>query len=152
MNNNSAGANKSAYDFERVISGIGNAGLFKESVGTLSVFKSHIPGNLTLNMRRLPILSSNLADIMPLILDYSKNNDVSSLELRSRCLEKSHLNLFSCENLNYNSFICGASGSGKSFLMNAILMSQLTDESKSRLCIFDVGGSVSRMKLHKVAA
>jgi type IV secretory pathway VirB4 component len=145
LNSDSDKVNKSAYDFERVISGIGNAGLFKESVGTLSVFKSHIPGNPTLNMRRLPILSSNLADIMPLILDYSKNNDVSSLELRSRCMEKSHLNLFSSENLNYNSFICGASGSGKSFLMNAILMSQLTDESKSRLCIFDVGGSYRKI-------
>lgn len=145
LNNNPVAAHKSAYDFERVISGIGNAGLFKEGVGTLSVFKSHVPGNLTLNIRRLPILSSNLADVMPLILDYSKNNDVSSLELRSRSLEKSHLNLFSNENLNYNSFICGASGSGKSFLMNGILMSQLTDESKSRLCIFDVGGSYRKI-------
>jgi type IV secretory pathway VirB4 component len=57
----------------------------------------------------------------------------------------SHLNLFSKENLNFNSFICGASGSGKSFLMNAILSSTMTDESKTRLCIFDIGGSYRRV-------
>ncbi|MCB0413360.1 MAG: hypothetical protein KDD50_03445, partial [Bdellovibrionales bacterium] len=36
-----------ARDFERVISGIGNAGLFLESVGSLPVFRSHLPGNNT---------------------------------------------------------------------------------------------------------
>lgn len=135
----------SSYNFERVISGIGNAGLFREGVGTLTVFQSHIPTNKTLNIRRLPILSSNLVEILPLFLDYSQTNDPSSLELRSRNLEKCNLNLFSKENLNYNAFICGSSGSGKSFLMSSILTSQLTDEPLSRICIFDVGGSYRKI-------
>lgn len=134
-----------ARDFERLVSGIGNAGLFLEGVGTLPVLKSHIPGNKVLGIRKVPILSQNLADLMPLLQDYSRTNDKSHLDLRSRSGERCHLNLFSKENLNHNSFICGASGSGKSFLMNAILSSTLTDDSKSRLCIFDVGGSYRRI-------
>lgn len=145
LNKSKNEALESAYNFERVISGIGNAGLFKEGVGTLPAFKSHIPTNKFLSMRKLPILSNNLAEMLPLFLDYSTQQENSSLELRSRNLEKCNLNLFSPENLNFNSFICGASGSGKSFLMNAMLLSQLKDEPKSRLCIFDVGGSYRKI-------
>lgn len=134
-----------ARDFERMISGIGNAGLFLEGVGTLPVLKSHIPGNKMMGIRKLPILTENLAHLLPILHDYSRLNDRSHLELRSRSGEVSHLNLFSKENLNYNSFICGASGSGKSFLMNAILTSTLKDDLNSRLCIFDVGGSYRRI-------
>lgn len=134
-----------ANDFERVISGIGNAGLYPESLGSLPVMASHLPGGKTLGIRKLPILSENLSQILPLLHDFSRSNDTSFLALRSRSNEVSHLNLFSKENLNFNSFICGASGSGKSFLMNAILSSLLKDDAKTRLCIFDIGGSYRRI-------
>ncbi|MBL7716628.1 MAG: hypothetical protein JNL01_14280 [Bdellovibrionales bacterium] len=134
-----------ARDMERVVSGIGNAGIFMEGIGTLPVFQSHIPGNKVLGIRKLPVLSENLAHMLPIFHDYSRQNDSSTLQLRSRSDEKSNLNLFSKENLNYNSFICGASGSGKSFLMNAILLSTLKDDSRTRLCIFDVGGSYRKI-------
>lgn len=127
-----------AHDLERVVSGIGNAGLYPEGLGTLPVAKSHIPGNKMLGIRKMPILSENLSHMVPLLHNYSRTNDRSSLELRSQSGEVSHLNLFSKENLNYNSFICGASGSGKSFLMNAILTSNLKDVKNTRICIFDV--------------
>ncbi len=132
-------------ELERAISGIGNAGLYPEELGSLPVIVSHIPGNETLSIRKLPILSQNLAQIFPLLHDYSRQNEFSSLELRSRSNEVSHLNLFSKENLNFNAFICGASGSGKSFLMNAILSSLLKDETRTRLCIFDIGGSYRKI-------
>lgn len=132
-------------DFERVVSGIGNAGLYPEGLGSLPVIASHLPGGKPLGIRKLPILSENLAHVFPILHDYSRSNDSSSLALRSRSDEVSHLNLFSKENLNFNSFICGASGSGKSFLMNAILSSVLKDESRTRLCIFDIGGSYRKI-------
>ncbi|MBK9322402.1 MAG: DUF87 domain-containing protein [Bdellovibrionaceae bacterium] len=132
-------------DFERVVSGLGNAGLYPEGLGTLPVMLSHLPGGIPLGIRKLPILTENLAQILPLLHDYSRSNDSSFLELRSRSDELSHLNLFSKENLNFNSFICGASGSGKSFLMNAILSSTLKDDPNTRLCIFDIGGSYRRI-------
>lgn len=134
-----------ANNFERTVSGIGNAGLYLEGVGSLPVIASHLPSGQTLGIRKLPILSENLAQVFPLIHDYSRSNDFSSLALRSRSEEVSHLNLFSKENLNFNSFICGASGSGKSFLMNAILSSALKDEARTKLCIFDIGGSYRRI-------
>lgn len=137
--------NAMAKEFERVVSGVGNAGIYLEEIGTLPVLKSHIPGNKPLGIRKLPILSENLAHLFPFFHDFSRSNDSSALSLRSRSGEISHLNLFSKENLNYNAFICGASGSGKSFLMNAILSAVLQDDPKSRLCIFDVGGSYRKI-------
>lgn len=134
-----------AREMERLVSGVGNAGLFLEGIGTQPVLKSHIPGNRVLGIRKLPILSGNLAHVLPLFLDYSRTNDRSALKLRSRCGEDSTLNLFSQENLNFNAFICGASGSGKSFLMNAILSGALEDEKDLRLCIFDIGGSYRKI-------
>ena len=134
-----------AHNLERVVSGVGNAGLYLENLGSLPVITSHFPGGKPLGIRKLPILSENLAQIFPLLHDFSRSNDESSLALRSRTDEVSHLNLFSKENLNFNSFICGASGSGKSFLMNAILTSMLRDEPRTRLCIFDIGGSYRRI-------
>lgn len=134
-----------AHELERLVSGVGNAGLFIEGIGTLPILQSHLPGNRMLSIRTLPILSENLSHILPVIHDYSRANEPSSLTLQSRTGEISNLNLFSKENLNFNAFICGASGSGKSFLMNAILSSLLKDEPKARLCIFDVGGSYRRI-------
>lgn len=134
-----------AREIERVVSGIGNAGLFLEGVGSLPVLRSHLPGNRTLGIRTLPILSENLSHLLPIFHDYSRVNDPSYLSLRSRSGEQSHLNLFSKENLNFNAFICGSSGAGKSFLMNAILTSIIKDEPNSRLCIFDVGGSYRKI-------
>lgn len=134
-----------ANGFERIVSGIGNAGIYPEGIGSLPVIESHLPGSKALGIRKLPILSENLAQIFPLLHDYSRSNDCSTLALRSRSEEVSHLNLFSRENLNFNSFICGASGSGKSFLMNAILSSAIRDEPRTRLCIFDIGGSYRRI-------
>lgn len=134
-----------AREMERLVSGVGNAGLFMEGVGSLPVLKSHIPGNRVLGIRKLPVLSGNFCHLLPLFLDYSRINDASEIPLRSRSGEVSTLNFFSRENLNFNALICGASGSGKSFLMNAILSATLRDEPDSRLCIFDIGGSYRKI-------
>ncbi len=136
---------EASNEFEKAISGVGNAGIYQERVGSLPVFVSHVPGNKILRIRTLPILSDNLAHLLPVMCDYSRANDESSLPLQSRNRERSHLNLFSSENLNFNAFICGATGAGKSFLMNAILSSLLKDEPNTRLCIFDIGGSYRKI-------
>lgn len=132
-------------ELEKAVAGVGNAGLYQEQIGSLPVFVSHIPGNKMMKIRTLPILSENFAHLLPLLSDYSRINERSSLPLQSRNRERSHLNLFSKENLNFNAFICGASGSGKSFLMNAVLSSLLKDEAQTRLCIFDIGGSYRKL-------
>lgn len=145
VSNHPSRSDEMVNEFERVVAGIGNAGIYTEEAGSLPVITSHLPGGKTLNIRKLPILSENLAHIFPLILDYSRCNDESALALRSRNGEVSNLNLFSKQNLNFNAFCCGTSGSGKSYLMNAILASTLKDEPNTRLCIFDIGGSYRRI-------
>jgi hypothetical protein len=129
--------------------GIGNSGFFQEGIGCLPVLKSHIPGNQAMRIRTLPILSGNLAEILPLIHDYSRIHDSSALELLARSGEQSNFNLFSEANLNFNGLVCGASGSGKSFLMNAVISAGLKDEPGMKLCIFDVGGSYKKLVSEK---
>lgn len=133
-----------ARNLERSISGVGNAGLFTEQVGTLPVLESHLPGSKIMRIRTLPILSENLAEILPFSHDYSRTHDQSNLQLRSRSLEVSNLNVFSKQNINFNAFVCGATGAGKSFFMNAMLSSMLIDEPRLRISIYDVGGSYRR--------
>lgn len=130
-----------AKELVGVAAGIGNAGLYLEGVGVLPVLKSHIPGNRVLKIRQLPILSGNLSHLIPVMLDYSRLHDPSPLKLRSRCGEVSNLGLFSKANLNFNGLICGSSGAGKSFLMNSLIEANLAEEPKTKLCVFDVGGS-----------
>ena len=137
-----------ANEMTRLGAGLGNAGVFLEELGTLPVFQSHLPGSPILSARKVPILTGNFSDLVPLLHDYSRINEDSSLTLTSRTHEKSHLDLFSKENLNFNSFICGASGAGKSFLMQAILSSFSEDNPEGRICIFDVGGSYKRLIKH----
>ena len=137
-----------ANELSRIGAGLGNAGVFIEELGVLPTFQSHLPAGKILNARKMSILSGNFAEIVPFLHDYSRINDDSALTLTSRTLEKSHLNLFSSENLNFNSFICGASGSGKSFLMQAILSSFSDNNPSGRICIFDVGGSYKKLISH----
>lgn len=134
-----------AREVERQLSGVGNAGLFKEGVGSLPVLKSHIPGNRPLRLRNLPILSGNLAHMLPLFLENATSQSGEGLKLASRNNELSFFDLFSRENLNFNAFICGASGSGKSFLMNSCIADLKARKPSARVFIFDVGGSYQKL-------
>lgn len=124
------------------------AGLFMEGLGTLPVLRAHMPGAKGLSVRELPMLSGNITHLMPLILDYNRHQDPASLKFVSRCAEMSHLNLFSRTNLNFNAFVAGASGSGKSFLMNSLLAGFRADHPKGSIAIFDVGGSYRKLVRH----
>ncbi|NDF16127.1 hypothetical protein EB061_12550, partial [bacterium] len=67
------------------------SGVFIESLGTLPVLRSHMPGAKSLSVRELPMLSGNLAHLMPFLLDYGRQQEPSSLKFVSRCAEVSHL-------------------------------------------------------------
>ena len=136
------------HSFVADINGSSGAGFFVEGLGTLPVLRSHIVGAKSLAVRELPMLSGNLAQIIPLFLDYSREQDASSLRFVSRCGEVSHLNFMASTNLNFNAFVAGASGSGKSFLMNSMLASFIVDHPKGNITIFDVGGSYRKLVNH----
>ncbi|MBS1982742.1 MAG: hypothetical protein JST16_01105 [Bdellovibrionales bacterium] len=124
------------------------AGLYVEEIGTLPVLKSHLPGQPMLPARELTMLTGNLAHCLPILMDYTREQTPGSLKFLSRSGEISHLNLFSPTNLNFNAFVCGASGSGKSFLMNSILASFMADFENGAISIFDVGGSYRKLVGH----
>jgi type IV secretory pathway VirB4 component len=125
------------------------AGVFIESLGTLPVLRAHMPGAKSLSVRELPILSGNLAHLMPFLLDYGRQQEPSSLKFVSRCGEVSHLNFFSgSTNNSFNSFLAGASGSGKSFLVNSLLAGFRADHHSGSVAIFDVGGSYRKLVKH----
>ncbi len=124
-------------------------GLFIEGLGTLPTLRSHMPGAKSLSVRELPMLSGNLAHLMPFVLDYGRQQEASSLKFVSRSAEVSHLNLFSATtNHSFNSFVAGASGSGKSFLVNSILAGFRADHPEGSVAIFDVGGSYRKLVQH----
>lgn len=125
-----------------------DCGLFVENLGTLPVFQSHLPGAPLLKARSIPFLSKNLAHLLPLVFDYSRRNDASELPLVSRSDERCTLNLFSAGNHNFNGFVCGASGSGKSFFMTALMSAFKKEFPQGRVYIFDIGGSYRRMVRH----
>lgn len=124
------------------------AGLYIEGLGTLPVLRAHMPGTKALNVRELPMLSGNITHLMPLVLDYNRHQEAASLKFVSRCAEMSHFNLFSKTNLNFNAFVAGASGSGKSFLMNSLLAGFRADHPDGSIAIFDVGGSYRKLVHH----
>ena len=128
--------------------GTTGAGFFIESLGTLPVFKAHMPGGKSVGVRELQMLSGNLAHMMPLFLDYGRQQEGSNLKFVSRCGEVSHMNFFAPTNLNFNAFLCGASGSGKSFLMNSVLAGFREDDPNGSIAVFDVGGSYRKLIRH----
>jgi len=127
------------------VSGASGTGFYVEGVGNLPILKSHMPGAKPLQVREQSMLSGNLAHLLPVFMDYGRQQDQSQLRFVSRCAEVSNLNFFSKTNLNFNSFVCGASGSGKSFLMNSLLAGFLSDHADGSIAIFDVGGSYRKL-------
>lgn len=125
-----------------------DCGLFVENLGTFPVFQSHLPGAPVLKARSIPFLSGNLGHLLPLVFDYSRRSAPSDLPLVSRTGERCTLNLFSGGNQNFNGFVCGASGSGKSFFMTALMSAFKKEFPKGRIYIFDIGGSYRRMVRH----
>lgn len=135
--------NRSALLASKISSSVG-AGFYCEEVGTLPVLRSHIPLAQSLSLREHRVLSKNLAHMLPLFCDYTRLQDKSMLALSSPSSELCYLNLFSKQNINFNAFVCGSSGSGKSFLVNSLLASATKEIPDTQITIFDIGGSYNK--------
>ena len=120
-----------------------DAQLIEERYNLLNAFIASHPGNPRFNLRRLWLLSRNYADLS--FLFGSKAG-----ESRNGALNGPYMSVFESShgtpfyfNIPYDgvahTFVTGATGSGKSFLMNFLL----TDVQKYRpyTFIFDLGGS-----------
>ncbi len=117
--------------------------LFVESYNQLNAYFATIPGNYTLNLRKLYLLNSNYADLSFLftILPGEKHNSYLNAEylavLETDNSTPYYLNLHNSEVAH--TLILGMTGSGKSYLANFVL--QNAQKYTPQTYIFDIGGS-----------
>ncbi len=107
-----------------------------ETLDALPMFVSCLPGNSTENYHRLMVKTSNAASFINLTNFYRGYN--RGVLLKNRNNEPVLLDYFD-QNLNsWNSIIIGPTGTGKSYLMQSILLQML--EQGVKVFGIDVGG------------
>ena len=117
--------------------------LLEEHYNLLNAFFATIPGNWAFNLRRLYLLNTNLADLSFLFT-------IHTGEARNRHLNSEYLAILETDQatpyyLNLHNqdvahtLILGATGSGKSFLLNFLI--QHLQKYEPQTYIFDLGGS-----------
>jgi type IV secretion system protein VirB4 len=120
-----------------------DAALFDERYNLLNAWLAAVPGNNIYNLRRFWLMNTNHADLAFLFSH-------STGETWNNHLDREYLALFETDhgspyffNLHWgdiaHSLILGATGSGKSFLLNFLLTHLQKYEPFT--CIFDLGGS-----------
>jgi len=120
-----------------------DAALFDERYNLLNAWLAAVPGNSFYNLRRFWLMNTNHADLAFLFSH-------STGETWNRHLDREYLALFETDhgspyffNLHWgdiaHTVILGATGSGKSFLLNFLLTHLQKYEPFT--CIFDLGGS-----------
>lgn len=121
--------------------------LLQETYNVLNAYLAVIPGNNLYNLRRMLITAVNYADISFLFT-------VSTGDRRNEHLNAEYLTLFETQhntpyyfNLHYkdvaHTLITGATGSGKSFLLNFLLTN--AQKYDPYTFIFDLGGSYKNL-------
>jgi type IV secretion/conjugal transfer VirB4 family ATPase len=117
--------------------------LYEESYNLLNAWLAVVPGNATHNLRRLPLLNTNYADLSFLF-------SLHTGQRWSRHLNQEYLAAFETEhqtpyfwNLHYedvgHTLMLGATGSGKSFLLNFLITH--AQKYDPITVLFDLGGS-----------
>lgn len=134
--------NRSVSEFVSVFSNADGV-LFPETYNQLNALFAVFPGNSVHNLRKLPILNSNHADLSFLFT-------VHAGETRNEHLGAEYLAVLETDNdtpyfLNLHdgevahTFICGTPGSGKSVMLNFIASN--AQKYRPQTYIFDIGGS-----------
>lgn len=125
----------------QVIRELGGADAMEESLASFDVFSQLALPNARCNERTKYLKTSNLADFLPVYGPWS-GHEVPRVLLRSRFGSLTKFDPFSPNMTNANQLIAGSSGSGKSYLANAILTSTA---GENQTFIVDIGGSYKKM-------
>jgi len=138
---------RSVADCIKVFAGHDGA-LYEESYNLLNSWLAVVPGNAAHNLRRLPLLNTNCADLSFLFALHTGERTSAHLGDRP-CLavfETEHQTPY-CWDLHHgdvgHTLVLGATGSGKSFLLNFVITHAQKYEPVT--VIFDLGGGYERL-------
>ncbi len=109
----------------------------------LPILLSMLPGNYDNKMKQdlgrgLPVFSENAVDLAPIAADWGGRAYIPEVFMFSPRGQLFSFDFFA-SNTNYNSFIIGTSGAGKSVALQYIAMNYMM--SNARIFIIDIGGS-----------
>jgi type IV secretion system protein VirB4 len=121
--------------------------VFEESYNLLNAWLATLPGNAAYNLRRLALLNTNCADLAFLFAPRVGDRTSEHLGGDSLAVFETEQQTLYHWNLHYgdvgHALVLGSTGSGKSFLLNFLLMHAQQYDPVTFL--FDVGGSYENL-------
>ena len=143
--NHPLGHRQLSRDVREVLSQIrslGGAEGLQESVGAWKVLKGNLPAAPLSLERARKMKTNNLADFLPLY-GPRLGDPTPAVVLKNRSQGLVAYDPFGSELPNYNCLVTGASGSGKSFLNNCLLLQELS--RGLRVFVIDIGASYKKL-------
>jgi conjugal transfer ATP-binding protein TraC len=114
----------------------------EETLAGFSIFCDLSIPNATARERVKKVKTSNLRDLLPIYGTWAGHTTPAIL-LRNTDGALVSLDVFSSDHTNYNMLISGASGSGKSYLANTLILQML--KSRPQVFFVDIGGSYRKL-------
>lgn len=114
----------------------------QETVGAWKIFKSNMPSAPIKLERGKRMKTNNLVDFLPLF-GSRLGDEIPICLVHSRLGSLVSINPYDAGLSNYNSLVTGASGSGKSFFNNFLLLQQMARGVK--VFVIDIGGSYRKL-------
>jgi len=121
---------------------LSGAELMQESYAAFDIFSECCLPNASISERTKRMKTSELADFLPVYGPWTGHPTPEAL-LRARSGSLVSFDPFAKELTNANQIVSGGSGSGKSFMVNVLMLQML--KSSPQIFIIDIGGSYQKL-------